>query len=328
MKKIVLFLSLLLGVSPAVAGFTEGEEYLNNQRYAQAFAEFKPLADTGDFRSQYYVGYLYLNGYGVEQDNQKALSYLQQSVAQNYDLAEALMGFLYAEGKVIPQDKKKALELYNKAAERGNISAFLNLGVAYYTGDGVDKDIKKAISYFERIPLKEKPVVGRYLGDIFQYDSGVQDFNKAREYYMEAARGGDLGAYHALGYMNQKGLGGIENMDEAIKFYQYAASQNYAPSQYVLGTIYANGDGVTRNPIKAYAWLSLAVNQKLGVAEEAQKKISENMTLTDLDNARRESIDIQKTIIGKIESPIKQEEVEEEAKKAEVQPIRRRRRRR
>lgn len=328
MNKLILFLSVLLSSSIVAAGFTEGEEYLNNQRYAQAFAEFKPLADSGDFRSQYYVGYLYLNGYGVEQDNQKALFYLQQSVDQNYDLAQALMGFLYAEGNIVPQNKKKAFELYNKAAERGNIAAFLNLGVAYYTGDGVDKDIEKAISYFERIPLKEKPVVGRYLGDIFQYDSGVQDFNKARMYYMEAARGGDLGAYHALAYMNQKGLGGIENMSEAINLYTYAASQNYAPSQYVLGTIYANGDGVERNYIKAYAWLSLAVNQKLEVAEEAQQKIAENMTLTDLDKARRESIDIQKTIIGKIESPIKQKLEEDKENEEVAQPVRRRRRRR
>lgn len=329
MKKLLIFFLLCLGITSARAGFVEGEEAFNTQQYAKAFAEFKPLADAGDYRSQYYVGYLYLNGYGgVGQDNEKALFYLRRSAEANYDLAQSLLGFIYSEGKIVPQDKEKALELYNKAAEQNNVSAFLNLGVLYYTGDGVERDTQKAISYFERIPLKEKPVVGRYLGDIYLYDAGSLDYHKALEYYTIAAKSGDLGAYHALGYMNQKALGTPENMELAMKYYLYAASQNYAPSQYALGAMYANGDTGARDPIKGYAWISLAVNQKLKAAEEAMKKIDAGMTLSDLDQARRESIDIQQNIIGKIEKPLKPDEQVEQDEEKEIQIIRRPRRRR
>lgn len=329
MKRILIFFLLCLGVMPVQADFVAGLDAFNSQQYAKAFSEFKPLADAGDFRSQYYTGYLYLSGYGgVSQDNEKALSYLRKSANANYDLAQSLLGFIYSEGKIVPQDKEKALELYNKAAEQNNISAFLNLGVLYYTGDGVEQDVKKAISYFERIPLKEKPIVGRYLGDIYLYDSELLDYHKALEYYTIAAQSGDLGAYHALGYMNQKALGTTQDMDLAQQYYLYAASQNHAPSQYALGAMYANSEIGKGDLIKGYAWISLAANQKLKDAENTIKKIDIRMTLSDIEAARRESIEIQKSIIGKIEKPLKPPEEVVDQETTEEEPIKRRPRRR
>jgi TPR repeat protein len=331
MKRILLFFLLCLGVTAVNAGYIEGEEAFNNQQYAKAFAEFKPLADAGDYRSQYYVGYLYLNGYGgVGQDNEKALSYITKSAEANYDLAQSLLGYLYPEGKIVRQDKEKALELYNKAAEQNNVSAFLNLGVLYDTGDGVEQDVGKALSYYEKIPLTEKPVVGRYLGDIYLYKSEFIDYYKALKFYTIAAQSGDLGAYHALGYMNQKALGvEKENKELAATYYTYAASQNYAQSQYALGAMYVNGDMGERNLIKGYAWISLAATQKYAPAEDALRKIDIEMSLSDLDLARRESIEIQKSIIGKVEQPLKSEEKQaEKQKEDDSRPKRRPTRRR
>lgn len=304
MKKILTILAIICFSTPAICGFVEGEEAFNQQHYSQAFSEFLPLANQGDFRSQYYIGYLYLNGYGVTQDSKESIRYLQKAVDQNYDMAQSLMAFLYNEGQVLPKDKKKALTLYQKASDQNNISANLNLGVMYYTGDGVDTNYEKALEYFKKVPVESKPIVSRYLGEIYLNNAALRDYDKAINYYKLSARQGDLSSFFTLGEIYRKGLGVPLNMTEALKYYKYAASQNYSPAQYMLGIIYANGEGVTRDVYKAYAWLSLAVEQKLVIAEKALNKLSENMSLSDMDTARRQILLIQQNEMGKIESPL------------------------
>jgi hypothetical protein len=49
---------------------------------------------------------------------------------------------------------------------------------------------------------------------------------------------------------------------EALKWYRKAADQGYAKAQYNLGLCYANGDGVRRDEIEAYAYWNLAMNDE------------------------------------------------------------------
>ena len=329
MKKVFLILFLLVFSSQSSAGFAEGEMAFNEQRYPQAFSEFYPLAETGDFRSQYYIGYLYLNGYGVTQDTKKAVSFLEKAVAQDYDMAEALMGFLYSEGIGVSKNKKKAITLYEKAAAKGNASAMVNLGVAYYSGDGVGKNVKKAVEYFSKVSPAQQPVVAKYLGDIYLNDKSMYDANKAMNYYIIAARAGDVGAYHALGYMTQNGIGTNRSIPDAMKFYLYAAAQGYAPSQYALGVIYANGEGtITQDKFKAYAWFTLAAEQQMPQAVQAKEALTAGMSLSERDKANRALIDIQQADMKQADSPI---QAIETAEKIQDQPVKKttvRRRRR
>lgn len=308
MKKFGLLL-LALGVSlPAFAGFIEGEQAFKEQRYSQAFNEFLPLANEGDFRSQYYVAYLYINGYGVPQNAKEGLKHLQMAVDQNYDMAQALMAYLYADGKVLPEDKEKAIALYQQAAAQNNVSANLNLGVMYYKGDSVPRDYQIALKYFQKVPLEQNPVVSRYLGDIYLNNASLRDYAKAQRYYELAARQKDLSAYYSLGEMYRKGTGVSKDMAQAMTYYKYAASQNYSPAQYILGIIYANGEGVSKDIYKAYAWFHLAAEQNLTSAGDARYTLSKNMSLSDLDMARRQVVLIQQNEMGKIDAPFPENE--------------------
>ena len=304
MKKIA-FLWLLLAALPVSAGFTEGMSYYDNQQYSQAFAEFKPLADRGDEKAQYYVAYMYLNGYGVSQDENKGLDYLQKSVNQGFEKSLAMMGYFLSEGLHVPMDKQKGIELYQKAAEKGDDDALLNLGVLYYLGDGVDQDTRIALDYFQKVNMASKPLVGRYIANIYQASGNPEEQAKVKTLYMTAGANGDLGSIHSLAYLYQTGPENERNIAEAVKCYTYAASQSFAASQYALGTLYANGNGVEKNILTAYAWLSLAANQNFPVAIQAQKQLEENMTLSELEKARREMIEIQRNVMGKVESPLK-----------------------
>ena len=290
MKKV--FLSLFLLVSaPVWAGFTEAINYFDNQQYSQSFSEFKPLADKEyDERAQYYVAYMYLNGFGVAQDTKRGLHYLNKSAEQEYEKALSLLGYLHSVGKFVDQDKDKALKFYLKAAELGDNDALLNLGVMYYTADGVTQSTEKAIEYFEQVDLVSNPVVGRYLADIYQYQS---DEN------------GDLGAFHSLASLAHVGKDEPQDFEKALQYYTYAASQGHAISQYALGILHANGTGVEKNIGTAYAWITLAANQGFFQAIEAQKQLEELFTFSELNQARNKVSKIEQDIIGKIESPLK-----------------------
>ncbi|MDD3669339.1 MAG: tetratricopeptide repeat protein [Alphaproteobacteria bacterium] len=301
--KAAVIISLICAAAPAFAGYAEGEQAMNAKQYTQAFAEFKPLARS-DFRAQYYLGFLYLNGYGAPKDLNTAFSYVKKSADAGFDMAQALLGYMHAEGLGTSKNKAKAIDLYEKAAEQGNISANLNLGVAYYTGDGVAKDIKRAIAYFENVPATDRSIVARYLGTIYLYEPDFVNYDKAYQNFMAGARGEDLDSYYTLGYMLQKGFGATADMGKALQYYRYAASKNHAPAQYALGMIYANGDGVIANKIDAYAWLSMAAAQGYAAAKTALAKLEDTMSISDVDRGRRQISNYQQTMLGSVASPL------------------------
>lgn len=303
MKKILFLCTFLCSVLPARADFESGEAFFEQQNYTSALMEFLPLANSGDFRSQYYVGYLYLNGLGVTQNVKEGLKYLQQSLDQNYDMAQSLMGFLYEEGHILPQDKKKAVDLYYKASAQNNASANLNLGVMYYNGSYVDQDTSIALEYFKKVPLDEKPIVARYLGEIYLNNPDFRDYSSALQHYRYAAKEGDLDSFFALGEIYRKGTGVTRSISSAIPYYHYAASKGYAPAQYMLGIIYVNGDGVSRDVPKGYAWLSLAAEQHFMNAQTALEQLSGSMSLYEFDQARRQIFLIQENELGKVDMP-------------------------
>lgn len=329
MGKIIAFLLVSCFCGVASADYAAGVKAYAEKRWPQAYAEFLPLAHAGDFRSQYYIGRMHLDGTGTVQDTDKAIEFFSKAAAQNYAVAQATLGFMYAEGIGVKENKKKAVELYTLSADQGNGDALLNLGVLYYTGNGVSKNVEKAIGYFSKISPAEKPAVAKYLGDIYLNEEKFKDPKKAYTYYVLAAKSGDIDSYHVLGTMYQDGIHVEKNITEAMKYYMYAAAKGYAPSQYALGVIYANGDGVPRDNSKAHAYFSLAAAKEMEQAVNAKELLEENMSLSERDKANRAMLTVQQEDLGTIQSPIKDKTTttnEQPAEKKRV-TIRRRRRR-
>lgn len=63
---------LLSGAGPALAGYREGIDALNRGDHATALAELRPLADAGDAKAQWALGYMYRLGLGVPKDPARA----------------------------------------------------------------------------------------------------------------------------------------------------------------------------------------------------------------------------------------------------------------
>ena len=317
MKKFFLLFVFLCWGLGVKADFSLGEDAFKSQRYSEAFQQFLPLADQGNYRAQYYIAYLYLNGLGVNKNDEKGLAYLKESLKENYSLAQALMAFLYNQGIAVQMNKKKAIELYKKAADQGSTFALLNLGIAYYQGDGVVRNTAKAIEYLEKIPIEEEPRAGRYLGEIY-LTSDTDEASRALGAYRSAAEAGDLESYMALGRMYLDGKGVPQDVNRTITYYTYAASQGYVQAQYAMGLLYANGTKVPRNVVLGHAWLSWAANQKYEPAVNALKQLQTEMTVSDTDKARKEFMNLQKNVMGKTEAPFKKEQEQLAAKQNEA----------
>lgn len=58
------------------------------------------------------------------------------------------LGFDYEHARGVKSDPKKAFEWYKKAADWGNIDGLYDLGSCYYDGTGVQRDYKQALKLF------------------------------------------------------------------------------------------------------------------------------------------------------------------------------------
>ena len=68
-------------------------------------------------------GACYLNGLGVEEDEKRALYWVQKAAEQDYADAQVVLGNFYSEGIGAEKDERKAFEWFKKAAEQGKAEA-------------------------------------------------------------------------------------------------------------------------------------------------------------------------------------------------------------
>src|SRR5215471_10096284 len=167
----------------AVAAYRRGD-------YAAAVKLLKPLAEQGDARAQFNLGFMCDKGRGVPQDYATALSWYRKAAEQGHSSAQTNLGFMYSQGRGVPQDYATALSWYRKAAEQGDAKAQFNLGLMYAQGQGVTQDYATALSW-----------------------------------YRKAAEQGDATAQFNLGLMYAQGLGMPQDKVLAYKWVSLAASR-------------------------------------------------------------------------------------------------------
>lgn len=103
---IVIFAALLLypGNPAAAQDFDAGLSAYGAAEYDVAFAEWLPLALQGDHRAQSSLGFLYLKGLGVDQDDALAASWYRRAAEGGRPEAQFFLGTLYFLGRGVRQD--------------------------------------------------------------------------------------------------------------------------------------------------------------------------------------------------------------------------------
>jgi TPR repeat protein len=121
--------------------------YVNGD-FITALRIIEPLAEKGDLRAQYILGYMHENGHVTNQDFALAAKWYRMAAEQGDAISEISLGLLYEHGKGVAKDFAEAAKLYRSAADRGSARAHYRLGVMYRYGQGVPLDLVMAHVHF------------------------------------------------------------------------------------------------------------------------------------------------------------------------------------
>jgi TPR repeat protein len=112
-------------VTPVLGGpFEEAIAAYNRQDYASALQGLRPLADTGNVRAQFLLGFMYELGLGVLEDDIEAAKWYRRAADTGDDYAQYHMGIMHMNGQGgLPRDVVRAYMWLDLAAMRGHLGA-------------------------------------------------------------------------------------------------------------------------------------------------------------------------------------------------------------
>ncbi len=195
----------------AISIVKEGIDFLNNK------------CNGGDADGCVSLAKIYRGGYGISEDHNKEIFFLQKAceidgrtcseLAKMYEDKDPQKShLLYTEAcnkgdtyacdhlgnKLKDSDLRQSSEFFQKAfsirkekCNRGDALSCVDLGYMYINGDGVEKNIKEAFSLWEKACNKLKNMIGCFVLAL-HYELDKRDIQKALLFYKKAC---DLGDY-------------------------------------------------------------------------------------------------------------------------------------
>lgn len=159
---ILVAASLLLAPLVCGADFQKGLDAYNSADYETALAEWQVLAEAGDIGSQFGLGQMYGNGFGVMMDDAAAIKWYGLAAGQGHARAQCNLAVMHQNGWGLPQNDVEAMRLFGLAADQGVTEAIIALGRFYAMDFAEDYDPIQAYKWFSLAVL---------LGDI---DAGAK----------------------------------------------------------------------------------------------------------------------------------------------------------
>jgi TPR repeat protein len=119
---------LLLAASAWSGESEKGLAAYNSTEYDTALAIWQPLAEAGDAESQYGLGMMYGNGFGVAMDDALAIKWYGMAAEQGHGGASCNLAVMHQNGWGVPLNEEEAIRLFMLAAEQGVAEAMVALG--------------------------------------------------------------------------------------------------------------------------------------------------------------------------------------------------------
>lgn len=139
---------VLTVAAPIRADFQAGVAAYEQGDYVTALNEWRPLAEQGDPKAQFYLGALYYHGEGVPQNTAEAARWYRRAAEGGHAAAQHNLGVMLFTGEGMPEDAQEALGWFLRAAEQGHGPAQYNLGIMYAEGSGTPPDNERAYLWF------------------------------------------------------------------------------------------------------------------------------------------------------------------------------------
>ena len=224
--------------------------------YKKAFECFYKASEQGDVTSTYYLALSYLEGHGVEVDENKGNTLLAKAAEKGHE--EAML--MYA-SKVQDQEPQKALALFEQCAELGNVTAHYTLGKWYSKGYIVEKDEVKAFKHYTKASEGGNYSAMCNLGIAYINGIGTKVCPELGVYWFKKASEGDIiSAKFNLAYCYEGAIGTSKDIYAAINLYSSAGRDGHVESCLRLGEIYMNEEELKDYQTAIY-WLNIAMEK-------------------------------------------------------------------
>ena len=112
------------------------------------------------------------------------------------------------------------------------------------------------------------------------------DHIKAESIWRPLAEQGDLNAAFGMGVLAQS----RDQLEDAARWYEQAARAGLTSAQVLLGSMYIDGRGVTRDAVRAYAWMHRATLDGHANAERARNAVGAALSAAQLAEAEALSL--------------------------------------
>ncbi len=165
---------------------------------------------------------------------------------------------LYEFGLAVEQNFAEAARWYRRAGYQGVNDAQASLGRMYAEGRGLSQNFAKATKWFRKAARVTDTTAEAALGVMNRCQLGITHSGEAREWYRRTAQDQNPQAQYILGLIYALGDGIPRDVGEAVKWLTKSAEQGHAKAQYYLALQHFCGNGMPKNHVKAFAWWSVA----------------------------------------------------------------------
>ncbi len=119
-RLLIAALMVMLSLPVLAHEIQKGLQAYERGDYATALREWRPLAENGNARAQYRLGYIYHYGHGVPQDYEQAVAWYRKAAEQGYANGQSYLGFMYNNGLGVKRNIVQGHMWFNLAAAQGH----------------------------------------------------------------------------------------------------------------------------------------------------------------------------------------------------------------
>lgn len=271
-----------LPIASLFLGFCYECGYGVQQDYVKALSCYENANQKGSIDSLYYLGEMYRLGMGTPVNYQKAAAYLTDTVKYDTSNPKALvsLALLYMEGNGVEENQDKALELMTEANILNDLSSYYYMGVLREKRGECSEAVKYYRNAHKFSDVSEEHALAAYrLGLIYEEGQGIiHDDSKSFVYYLEAAQKGIVDAQYRVATFFENGRGTDTDRRKARTWYIKAAMGGNPKAQLYLGEMYEDGfleENIKPNIDAAFSWyIRAAIAGEQAASEKAEYILS------------------------------------------------------